>query len=360
MPPMPNRDARRITRALPVTGLLAALAVSSGCQWGEDAALRGVRVLDDAAVLSAEERQSIERYLEFLETERGIDYRVAVVDRKRADLLGETVARYAQFGIGESTEGRGLLLVVNVADATARVEVGYDLEHRVRDVEAASMIRDLLAPYFAAGDVGLGIETSVERLVEVLEPSRREVYTGSPLGRTGGAGASAELLAGIDRLTPETEARLRTILVPQANPADCVRLEMAMMHKGIAFRDAPLFDEAWRRLNRPSLPPRRLQEIAADWDGPFEIARSGDHAIAYFRGEKALRFGPHFLRRTPEGWIIDASAIMEHIIYDYSNRWVAVDGDYPYLALIHEVYDMQPGNLRRRGPAWMMRAPGGP
>ena len=172
--------------------------------------------------------------------------------------------------------------------------------------------------------------------------------------------ATAALFEGIDRLTPETRVRLRTILVPQATPEECVRLEMALMHKGIYFRDAPMYDGAWRRANRPDLPARRLEAIAAEWDAPFKIARSGNHAIAYFEGEKAVRWGPHFLRRTDEGWIIDGSSVARYIVYDYSNRWVAVDGDYPYLALIRGVYDMQHGSLRDRGPAWMIRSARGP
>ena len=352
-----------VSRAIPppalAAALLAALAVTPGCRWPGEAP-PPVRVLDASNVLSERERGSIENYLEFIDSERGVDYRVVVIDEARADLVGEGVARYEELRIGRRTGGRGLLLLVNVADAEARVEVGYDLEHRVRDVEASSMVRDLLAPYFASGEVGMGIEASVERLVEVLEPSRQEASTGRPLGRSGGAGASAALLEGIDRLTPKTKARLQTILVPQATPAECVQLEMALMHKGIYLRDAPMYDPAWRRVQRADLPARRLQAIAADWDGPFEIARSGDHAITYFTGEKATRFGPHFLRRTAEGWIIDASAAAEYIVYDYSNRWAAVDGDYPYLALIRSVYDMQAGALRTRGPAWMIRSAGGP
>jgi uncharacterized membrane protein YgcG len=352
--------SRASLRPAVAAGLLAALAIAAGCRGrAEEAAPEPVLVTDSADVLSERERLRIESYLEFIEAERGVDYRVVVMNQPKADLAREGVTRYEDLGIGARTGGRGLLLLVNMAAGEARVEVGYDLEHRVRDVEASSMIRDLLAPYFASGEVGIGIEASVERLVEVLEPSRQEAPAGRPLGRSGGAGATAALFEGIDRLTPETRARLQTILVPQATPGECVRLEMALLHKGIYFRDAPMYDDAWRRANRPDLPARRLKAIAAEWDGPFKIASSGDHAIAYFEGDRAVRWGPNFLRRTDAGWIVDGSAVARYIVYDYSNRWVAVDGDYPYLALIQGVYDMQASALHDRGPAWMMRPPGG-
>jgi hypothetical protein len=312
-----------------------------------------VRVVDEAGALTEQQRQSIANYLDFIADERDVDYRVVVVGGARDELLSEGVTRYQSLGIGEATDGRGLLLVVDVAAGEARVEVGYDLEHRVRDVEAASMIRDLLAPYHAAGQTAMGVEASVERLVEILEPSRGEEAVGTPLIRSGGGGATA-LLEGIERLTPESRAKLAEIMIPQPNPEDCVELEMALMHRGIYYQGVSMYDAAWQRAVRPSMPARRLKAIAAEFDGPFLIARDGDYAIAYLEGEKARRWGPRFLRRTEAGWIIDATAGAEFIIYDYSNRWTAVDGDYPYLALIHSVYEMQAGTLRSRGPAWMM------
>ena len=313
------------------------------------------RVLDRTGALTEQRIDSITHYLEFVEAERGVDYRVVVVDELEIDLVGEGVARYEKLGIGKRTAGKGLLLLVNLATEEARVEVGYELEHRVRDIEASSMIRDLLAPYFVSGDTGFGIEASVERLVEILEPTREdEALAGQPLDRSGGAGASHALLEGIEKLTPEAEARLKLIMVPQERPEDCVRLEMALMARGIYYPDVPMYDPAFRRSARRNMTPRRLRSLAAKYSEPFEIVSDGDHAISAFRGQGAELWGPRFLRRTPRGWIIDGTSAYENIIYSYSNEWVAVDGDYPYLALIKRAWRMRPGTLRQRGAAWMM------
>ena len=37
-----------------------------------------------------------------------------------------------------------------------------------------------------------------------------------------------------------------------------------------------------------------------------------------------------------------------------NNGWYALDGEYPYLALVKRVYDMKRVSLRQRGPAWMI------
>ena len=87
----------------------------------------------------------------------------------------------------------------------------------------------------------------------------------------------------------------------------------------------------------------------------IKVEQAGDHAISYFQGNKGSLWGPQFLQLTDSGWIIDASSVAEFIVYDYSNQfWYAVDGDYPYLALIKKVYDMKRVSLNQRGRAWMI------
>ncbi len=159
-------------------------------------------------------------------------------------------------------------------------------------------------------------------------------------------------LEGIDRLTPATRARLQQILVPQPTPEDCIDLQLELMHRGIYYRDVPMYDAAWRRARLRDPPSDRVKAMAREQDGPFAVKRLGDHAISYFRGTKAEVEGPHFLRRTADGWIIDASSVMKHIIYDPSNRWYALDGDYPYLPILKSVYDMRRVTSRSHGAAW--------
>lgn len=334
--------------------MLSAVAGLCACHRAEGKIVqKRARVLDAAHILSTEQRMSIEHYLAWVVSERGVDYRVVVLGSAPEDLSRTSASTYEHFEIGSSTSGRGLLLLVNAGTGEARVEVGYALEHRVRDAEASSMIGDFLAPYFASNQAALGIEASVERLVDVLEPSRNDHSHERPILGSGGAGATEALLEGIESLTPKTVARLEEIMVPQPQPEDCVRLEMALMKRGIYYRNALMYDEAWRSAVRPDLPAQRLKDIARDWSGPFAVERAGDYAITYFVGEKAERFGPHFLRRTPDGWIIDASAAAEFVVYDYSNRaWSAIEDDYPYLDLVRSVYDMKRVSLRSKRIAW--------
>lgn len=162
-------------------------------------------------------------------------------------------------------------------------------------------------------------------------------------------------IAEIEELTPETKMMLGKIMVPQASPERCVRLEIALMRQGFYYRDVTLYDKAWRRPVATSAPSRQLKADAREMEGQFAVKLDGGHAIAYFQGGKARVVGPRFLRLTEAGWILDTSSVYDNIIYGSENHWAAVDGDYPYLRLLKSVYDMKPVRLEKRGRAWAIR-----
>ena len=186
----------------------------------------------------------------------------------------------------------------------------------------------------------------------VVAPTRQESpRTELPAPRRGLEAAAARL-EGINELTRRTKARLQRIMVPQNRPEDSVHLEIALMQRGIYYPDVPLYDEAWRRRERPERPPDRYQAVARRLAVPFEVERTADYAIVYFPGENRRRNGPWFLRNTNAGWVLETSVVYEKIIYDLSSQWYALDGDYPYLELLQRVYSMRRVTSRRHGAAW--------
>jgi hypothetical protein len=260
------------------------------------------------------------------------------------------------------------LLLVDPSEQAVRVEVGYALEPYVTDLDASRMLSDYLAPYFRSGATSAGIEASIEALVDTLRPHLvtapadeaaqvARVDPPEPARRppSGGGGASHDLLRELpnDRLDDATRDALRTILVPQPEPRQARDLEIALLHKGLYFQEAALYDEAWRRAQRPSFAAARLREIARQWDRPYEILIEEPLAVAYYLDAGAL--GPTFLRRERGGWIIDASEGARTIVYDYSNQgWYARDGDSGYLALLRRALPLERVALRGGGSAWTL------
>jgi hypothetical protein len=98
---VPRTSEPTVAAAL-VSGLIAALSVSLGCNRETDNVRpESARVLDYANVLSEDQRLSIADYLDFVVSERGVDYRVVAIDEATIDLPREGAARYERIHIGE-------------------------------------------------------------------------------------------------------------------------------------------------------------------------------------------------------------------------------------------------------------------
>jgi hypothetical protein len=144
-------------------------------------------------------------------------------------------------------------------------------------------------------------------------------------------------------------------MVPRPEPRQSRDLEIALMHKGIYFRDTPLYDGAWR--NAPFLKgwdPDYLPEMARQWDRPYEVLTDGRRAVTFYPGSAEL--GPTFLRRKDIGLMIDGSQTARSIVYDYSDpsgqRWYAVYGRGPYFALLQRALPMRSVTLPDGRSGW--------
>jgi hypothetical protein len=369
------------------------LAASCGPRTTPDTARRTALVSDENDVLSADSERRIRAYLDWVRESYGVDYRVVAERLDGVSPASRSSDLFARQRIGAETGGRGVLLLVDPEGRQVRAEVGYALEPYLTDVAASRMLAGYLAPHFRSGDASAGIEASIEALIDALRPhleteriaragageraadevedggaasvrsenvatARRGGDAARSLSGSGGAGASLELLRALPEGVPDasTKASLRGILVPQADPRLARDLEIALLHQGIYFQEAPLYDEEWRRAARPrDWSPARLREIARQWDRPYEIAVEEQRAIAYYADAPAL--GPTFLRREAAGWIIDATYGARAIVYDYSNEgWYALDHDSPYLAMLQRVLPLERVELSDGRPAWQLRS----
>ena len=343
--------------ALVTVSLLAGCGAPSTVPPGDGAPTRIVDYID---LLEPPLRQRIDAYLLFVRNEYGIDYRVVLAPALDDEsILSAANRHFRRLGVGEGVGGRGLLLYVAPGGAEVRVEVGYALEPFVTDLAASRMIADYLAPWFRSGEFRPGIEASIEALVSWIKPQLAELGEEAEAQGSGGAGAEAGMddLASAAGASEEPAADLAGLLVPQETPRQAREMEIRMMHGGLYLQQAELYDQAWRRASRPgSWTPGRLQEIARQWDRPFEVRVEGGRAIAFYRDAPAL--GPTFLRRERDGWIIDATATARSIVYDYSNdARYAIENDSPYLPLLRRELSLRKVRLQGGREAWML-APG--
>jgi uncharacterized protein len=166
---------RRLTRGLPLAAVAVALlwlAVTAVAQTFP--ALSG-RIVDQANVISASARQTIETKLADLEGKSGIQLVVATVN----SLEGQEIEPYANalfrnWKLGEKAKNNGVLLLVAPKERRVRIEVGYGLEGTLTDALSKVIITNAITPRLKAGDFSDGIARGVDDIITVLTTDASE------------------------------------------------------------------------------------------------------------------------------------------------------------------------------------------
>jgi uncharacterized protein len=127
------------------------------------------RVVDQAGVMSADSRFSIEAKSKDLEDKSGIQLVVATVK----SLEGSDIETYANelfrtWKLGQAQKNNGVLLLVAPNEHKVRIEVGYGLEGTLTDALSSVVISTAIIPRFKTGDFSGGIERGVDGIISIL------------------------------------------------------------------------------------------------------------------------------------------------------------------------------------------------
>lgn len=127
------------------------------------------RVIDEARLLTAQQRESITAAL--AEHERKTGQQVVVVTLN--SLQGVPIEDYGyqlgrHWGIGEKDKDTGALLIVAPNERVVRIEVGYGLEGELTDAATRLIIENLILPQFRADRFGEGIVAGTGAILEIL------------------------------------------------------------------------------------------------------------------------------------------------------------------------------------------------
>jgi uncharacterized protein len=185
----------KLTRIIVAVFFLIALSISPA-----QAALRFPdltgRVVDDAHILSSQEKDSLEETLKGFEERTHHQLVVATL----ATLQGDTIEDYGyqlgrHWGIGVKRKNDGVLFLIAPHERRVRIEVGYGLEGALTDAASSLIIHDSVLPSFRRGDLARGIVLGTHGIIGALggganvkAPSpatQREAPAASGFGMTG-------------------------------------------------------------------------------------------------------------------------------------------------------------------------------
>jgi uncharacterized protein len=133
------------------------------------------RVVDEANVLSAAEREKLTAKLTDLEQKSGIQLVVATV----SSLQDQDIESYANglfktWQLGEKTKNNGVLLLVAPKERRVRIEVGYGLEGTLTNALSKVIIDNAIVPRFKVNDFDGGVARSVDDIIMVLTTDAKE------------------------------------------------------------------------------------------------------------------------------------------------------------------------------------------
>ncbi len=134
------------------------------------------RVVDEAGLLTADQRASLETELGQLEQKSSDQLVVAIVK----SLQGYSIEDYGYqlgraWGIGQQKLNNGVVLLVAPNERSVRIEVGRGLEPQLTDAMSSLIIQNAILPAFRRGDWAGGITTAVRDITSVLLGDAEEV-----------------------------------------------------------------------------------------------------------------------------------------------------------------------------------------
>ncbi len=157
------RHLRAITFAV-ITVLMTAFAFAAP----NYPALTG-RVVDQAAILTADQRTILENKLATYEQTSGHQVAVAIVtslEGNDINLYGVELGR--RWALGQKGKNDGVIIVVAPNEHKVSIQVGYGLEGDLTDATSSIIISHTMVPKFKAGDYIGGLWNGVDDIIKVV------------------------------------------------------------------------------------------------------------------------------------------------------------------------------------------------
>lgn len=157
--------------------LLVALALTPGAAFADPKfpALTG-RIVDEARILSADDRAQIESTLKELEgksSDQIVVYTAPSLQGYEIEDFGYRLGRF--WKIGQAGVNNGIVLIVAPNERKVRIEVGRGLEPIMTDAMSSLIVQNAILPGFRRGDFPGGIRAGVRDIKDVLLGDAEEV-----------------------------------------------------------------------------------------------------------------------------------------------------------------------------------------
>jgi hypothetical protein len=280
------------------------------------------RISDKIDALSFGEEWHFEQLLQQVDDESGVDIQFLLVPHIDGGSLEEYSVRQARDrGVGRDADRRGLLFVYDTTGKRLRLEVGPRLEGVITDAFAGHLMREHARSFFGTGNPRLGILTTIM----IVQHRLREGVLGQEFdpgfvdfirdARRLAVGGGASTGVSRDPTRPDFLNRkalasrdVRRHFAPQPTPAAAYERYLQWLAVGGYTTDVPLFTKQSQGYlgGLPMTQGFNDFLIAYEYNEPYRLDVRDSLALLYFTGNPLV--GPHFLRRSDQGWVLDVFA----------------------------------------------------
>lgn len=319
------------------------LGVIFGCSTGNHEFLE-----DPANFLSASEKERIEQFHAILLKEEDIHFKVVFLRDVADDIDQKAVTLFDQYKLGAKTRAaRGVLFLVDAKAEKVRMEIGYDLEAVFPDGFVGYVEEKQMAPFFAAGKIGAGVEATVELFVaramkaaEIGPFAEDEIKKGGVGERfSGGAGAGIDVHIG-SRFPEKVAVTNPDEFVAQPDPHLTLEKYLLALFRHVKDPNLGIYTPDTRRFFS------QWVVTAAQQDHEFrELSQRISEGFLVISGGKAvIRFplanrqsSPYFFRKDDEGWMLDFVGMSRWIQFNHKNQWHFKTLEHPYMFAFKDV-----------------------
>lgn len=165
--------------------VLAAILLLGSTAWAGGASARAWPkpqgyVSDFAGVIDPASRDSIAAIAGELREKTGAEMAVvALPDLGGDEIEPVAVDLFRAWGIGKKGKDEGVLILLASKERRLRIEVGYGLEGILPDGLCGSIIRRVMAPGMAQGDIGGGLHRGAAVVAGIIAKDRGVTITGA-------------------------------------------------------------------------------------------------------------------------------------------------------------------------------------
>jgi len=301
----------------------------------------GLYIEDQPALLTAQEHQRLVETGKAILRDLNIHIKTVILKDHAEDIDHKASEIFSTEALGKKTAGaRGILFLIDPKGRQVRLEIGYGLEPLFPDGFIGYLERRQMLPFFRSGQVGPGIEATMELIVgKALGTIDEDRYRIDPVPKkhsqdhySGGAGA--RITVGNNSEAPRTERAYRKEeFSPQKSPVRTLEQYRKVLAHHMKDPSLELYTPQTQKFfaewtvtdAQQDNELRTLESVS----GQEKLFCEGDRAVIRFPLNNR-QAPPYFFRRINSVWMLDFAGMNSIIGFNHLNQWHFIKTDHPW------------------------------